>query len=94
MAKRSRRKAPATPDILVCECPMFIHFSREVIAEREMMRRLAHRAVDLVIDSGRHYMLGLEVAFSLSFIARDHVTDMVTDLVHDVWAEEKEPRCG
>ena len=88
MAKRARRKAPATPDIFACECPMFIHFSREVIAEREMMRRLAHRAVDLVVDGGHHYLLGLEVAFSLSFIARDHVTDMVTDLVHEVWADD------
>ncbi len=88
MAKRARRKAPATPDILVCECPMFIYFSREVIAEREMMRRLAHRAVDLVVDGGHHYLLGLEVAFSLSFIARDHVTKMVTDLVHEVWADD------
>ena len=84
MAKRVRRKAPATPDIFVCECPMFIYFSCEVIAEREMMRRLAHRAVDLVIDSGRHYMLGLEVAFNLSLIARGHVDQMVTDLVQDV----------
>ena len=88
MAKRVRRKAPATPDISVCECPMFIYFSREAIAEREMMRRLAHRAVDLVVDGGHHYLLGLEVAFSLSFIARDHVTKMVTDLVQEVWADD------
>ncbi len=79
MAKRAARKAPATSDILVCECPMFIHFSREVSAEREMMRRLAHRAIDLVVDGGRHYLLGLEVALSLSFIGRDHVSEMVTD---------------
>ncbi len=88
MAKRVRRKAPVTPDIFLCECPMFIYFSREVSAERAMMRRLAHRAVDLVVDSGRHYLLGLEVAFSLSFIGRDDVTDMVTDLVQEVWADD------
>ena len=88
MAKRVRRKAPATPDIFVCECPMFIYFSREVIAEREMMRRLAHLAVDLVVDGGHHYFLGLEVAFNLSFIARGHVNQMVTDLVHEVWADK------
>ncbi len=88
MAKRVRRKAPATPDISVCEYPVFLHFSREVMAEREMMRRLAHRAVDLVVDGGHHYLLGLEVAFNLSFIARDDVTDMVTDLVQEVWADE------
>ncbi len=88
MAKRARRKAPATKDISVCACPMFIYFSREVIAERETMRRLAHRAVDLAVDSGRHYRLGLEVAFNLSFIARDRVDQMVTDLVQEVWADD------
>ena len=88
MAKRARRKAPATADILVCECPMFIYFSREVIAERETLRRLAHRAVDLVVDGGHHYRLGLEVAFNLSFIARDHITQMVTDLVHEGWPDD------
>ena len=94
MAKRVRRKAPPTPDISVCEYPVFLHFSREVNAEREMMRRLAHRAVDLVVDGGHHHLLGLEVAVSLSLIGRDQVTKMVTDLVHEVWAEGEEPRRG
>ncbi len=88
MAKRVRRKAPATPDIMVCECPMFIYFSREVMAEREMMRRLAHRAVDLVVDGGHHYLLGLEVVASISCIERDNVIDNVTDLVQEVLADD------
>ncbi len=88
MAKRVRRKAPATPDISVCEYPVFLHFSREVMAEREMMLRLAHRAVDLVVDGGHHYLLGLEVVSSMSCIARDDVIKKATDLVHEVLADD------
>ena len=88
MAKRVRRKAPPTPDISVCEYPVFLHFSREVMAEREMMLRLAHRAVDLVVDGGHHYLLGLEIVSSMSCIARDDVIKKATDLVHEVLADD------
>ena len=94
MGKAAVPKAPATPEILVCECPMLIYFSREVIAERETFRRLAHRAVDLAIDSGYHESLCGELPFSLAYIARDHVIKMVTDLVQEARAEAKEARRG
>lgn len=88
MAKRAKRKGLVP--LVVCEIDplMFVYFSREVIRERAMFRRLAHRVVDLAVDRGRHHFLGLEVAFSLSLIGRDHVTKMVTDLVHEVWADD------
>ena len=88
MAKRVRRKAPATPDIAVCECPMFIYFSREVRAERAMMRRLAHRAVDLVVDGGHHYLLGLEAVASMSCVEHSNVIEKVTDFVQEVCADD------
>lgn len=89
MAKRVKRKTPVTPDIAVCECPMFIYFSREVKAERAMMRRMAHRAIDLVVDGGGHYLLGLEVALSLSILARHRAFKEVRHLVHEVWSADK-----
>ncbi len=92
MAKEAVPKAPTTPEILVCECPMLIYFSREVMAERDTFRRLAHRAVDLAIDSGYHESLCGELPHSLACIARDHVIKMVTDLVHEARAEGKEGR--
>ncbi len=88
MAKAAVPKAPATPEILVCECPMIIYFSREVMAERETFRRLAHRAVDLAIDSGHHESLCGELPYSLADIARDHVIKMVTDWVHEARADD------
>ena len=88
MAKRVRRKAPATPDIPVCECPMFIYFSREVIAERETFRRLSHRVVDLMVDRGQHESLIVSVAHILSCMGRDQVIKMVTDFVHEACADD------
>ncbi len=67
---------------------MFVYFSREVKKERETLRRLAHRIVDLAVDNGRHEWLRAEVAFSLSRIARDQVIKMVTDFVQNVWADD------
>ena len=88
MGKAAVRKAPATPEILVCECPMLLYFSREVIAEGEMLRRLAHRAVDMAVDSGYHESLCGVLPFSLACIARDHVIKMVTDLVQEARADD------
>ncbi len=87
MANRAKRKGRVP--LVVCEIDplMFVCFSRNVIREREMFRRLAHRIVDLAVDRGRHHLLGLEVAFSLSLIGRDHVTKMVTYLVHEAWTD-------
>ena len=44
MGKRVKRKPPATPDIAVCQCPMFIYLSREVRAERALIRSEQERA--------------------------------------------------
>ncbi len=88
MANRAKRKARVP--LVVCEIDplMFVCFSRNVMREREMFRRLAHRIVDLAVDRGRHHLLGVEVACALSLIGRDRVTKMVTDLVHEVWAQD------
>ena len=94
MAKAAKPKARAPLVVCQVDPPMFVYFSREVLKERETFRRLAHRIVDLAVDSGRHSWLRAEVAYSLSCIARDHVTKMVTDLVHEARAEEKEARRG
>ena len=88
MAKRVGRKGPAP--LVACELSefMWVYFSREVIEERETLRRLAHRAIDLAVDSGRDKWLHECVAESLAYIARDDVVKKVTDLVREVWAEE------
>ncbi len=88
MAERDKRKERASLVVCKCDRPMYVYFSREVIEEREMFRRLAHRVVDLAVDSGQQRWLGGCVAFTLERIGRDHVIKMVTDLVHEVWADD------
>ena len=94
MAKAAGRSVPAPPVVFERDEFKYVCFSREVIAERETFRRLAHRIVDLAVDSGRHSWLRAEVGYSLSCIARDHVIKMVTDLVHEARAEANEARRG
>ena len=88
MAERVKRKAPAPPVVIECHRPMFVYFSPEVIAERETVRRLAHRVVDLVVDSGYHKTLGTYVADNLRLVAQDHVVTKLTDFVHEAWADD------
>ncbi len=88
MAKPPKRHGRRPLVVCQVDPPMFVYFSREVVREREMFRRLAHRIVDLAVDRGSHHLLGLEVAFSLALIGRDHVTKMVTDLVNEMWVDD------
>ena len=89
MAKAAGRKGPAPPVTCVFGEFMWVYFSREVIQERETLRRLAHRAIDMAVDSGQDDWLHECVAESLAYIARDDVVKKVTDFVHEVWAEVK-----
>ena len=88
MAKAAGRKGPA-PQV-TCQFGefMWVYFSREVIADRETLRRLAHRAIDLAVDSGRDDWLLECVAQSLAYIARDDVVKKVTDFVQEVWTDD------
>ena len=88
MAKRARRKAPATQDISVCECPIFIYFSREVIEDGETLRRLAHRVVDLRVDNGQDEWLHDDVAESLAHVVRERAVKEATAFVHEVLADD------
>ena len=85
-----RAKGKAHGPLVVCDSDhcMFVYLSREVIAERETLRRLAHRVVDLAVDCGQQEWLGGQAAYRLSCIARDHVIKMVTDLVHEVLPDD------
>ena len=85
MAKAAVHKVPA-PVVVVCDSLLVVRFSREVIEEREMFRRLAHRVVEMVVDSGRHKLLRACVADGLAYIARDDLIKQVADLVHEVSA--------
>ena len=88
MAKAARRKAPAPSVVFERFEFKYVYFSREVIAERETFRRLSHRVVDLLVDRGQHESLVVSVAYVFSYIGREHVIKMVTDFVHEAWADD------
>ena len=88
MAKAAKPKARAP--LVVCTYGEFVivYFSREVIAERETFRRLSHRVVDLLVDRGQHESLVVSAASILSRMGRDQVIKMVTEFVHEAWADD------
>ncbi len=88
MAKAAGRKGPAPPVVFERDEFKYVYFSREVIAERETFRRLSHRVVDLIVDRGHHESLVVSVAYVLSCMGRDQVIKMVTDFVHQAWADD------
>lgn len=91
-----RAECNAYTTLVRCEIdpPMLVYFSREITAKRETLRRLAHRVVDLAIDSGRHEWLRAEVDFGFAQIARDGVVKMVTDFVDEARAARMEVTRG
>ena len=90
MAKRTKRKAPAPLVTVESEGSIEIQFSRELQKEPETIRRLAHRVVDLLADSGRYVSLAQDVASDLACIADDVVVKHMTDLIHEARAPRKE----
>ena len=88
MAKAAKRKVPAPPVVFERFEFKYVYFSREVIAERETFRRLAHRVVDLIVDRGQHESLIVSVAHILSCMGREQVIKMVTDLVQEARADD------
>ena len=89
MAKAAGRSVPAPLVVFERDEFKYVCFSREVIAERETFRRLAHRVVDLLVDRGRHESLLVSVAYVFSCMGRDQVIKMVTDFVHEAWVDDR-----
>ena len=88
MAKPAGRNASTPRVIFKRDGYKFVYFSREVMAERETFRRLAHRVVDLFVDSGRHAVLGDYVGQHLAYIERENVIKNATDFVQRVLADD------
>ena len=65
--------------------------SLDAVRERsETVRRLAHRAVDLIVDCGCHKLLSASVVDSLAFIPWSEDVKNITDFVHNACAPPKE----
>jgi hypothetical protein len=62
---------------------MEIKFSRRLQKDPETLRRLAHRAVDLLANAGHYAWLADSVAGDLVCLADDFVVKNLTDLIHE-----------
>ena len=88
--KRAKRKAFRAVIPIVFGDDGEFEFADAVLKEAETVRRLAHRAVDLVVDSGCHKFLCACVNDRLAFVARNQSIKSMTDFIEEACAQHKE----
>ncbi len=93
-AKGTKRKAADPLVEMVPEYSTTIHLTRQLLKEPETVRRLAHRVVDILADSGRHAWLADTVASDLVCFADDVIVSSVSDLIREARAPGKEASRG
>ena len=93
-AKRTKRKAADPLVEMVPEYSTTIRLTRELLKEPETVRRLAHRVVDILADSGHHAWLADTLAGELVCIADDVVVKNLTDLIREARSPGKEVARG
>ena len=89
--KKTKKRKQREPLVTVHpECDVQVRFTRAVIEDRETIRRLAHRVVDLLADSGDYDQLGDSISHNLFWMLDDFVVKNVTDLIDEARAARKE----
>ena len=88
--KRAKRKAFRAVIPIVFGDDGEFEFADAVLKEAETVRRLAHRAVDLVVDCGCHKMLCAYVDERLAYVTRDQGMKNMTEFIEEACAEHKE----
>ena len=88
-SKRAKRKSSQPPVSVEPDCTVQLEFTDEVRKDPETVRRLAHRVVDLLADTGRYDSLAESVTSNLGFLADDFVVEKVTDLLEEARAAGK-----
>ena len=93
-AKRAKRKVSKPPISLEPECPLELTLSDAILKEPETVRRLAHRVVDLLADSGHYKHLSQNVSINLGSLVDGFVIDRITRLIEEARAVPKEASRG
>ena len=95
MAKKKTKRRKCEPLVsLRFERPLEFELSKELHKEPEALRRLGHRAVDLLVDAGHYERLSRSTAGNLAHVADDLVIEHMTELLQEVRAEGKEAARG
>ena len=92
--KRAKRKVSEPPVSVTPDCTVELEFTDAVTKESEIVRRLAHRVVDLLADTGRYDQLAESVSSNLCYLVDDFVVEKVTDLLEEARAARKEASRG
>ncbi len=92
--KRSKRTSSEPPVSVTPDCEVTLEFTGAFRKDRETVRRLAHRVVDMLADTGRYDSLAEGVTTNLGYLADDFVVEKVTDLLEEARAVGKEVPSG
>ncbi len=92
--KQTRPKAFEPPWEAFPESDKRYEFTDAVRRDPEAVRRLAHRAVDLVVDCGGYKLLCAAVDDNLAYITREQYIKNLSDFFEEASAEQKEATDG
>ena len=93
-AKRAKPKASEPPVSVTPDCTVELEFTDAVAKDPEIVRRLAHRVVDLLADTDRYDQLAKSVSNNLAYLVDDFVVEKVTVLLEEARAARTEAPRG
>ncbi len=93
-AKRTTRKASKPPVTVELECTLELELNEALLRQPETVRRLAHRVVDMLAETGHYKQLSQCVSFNLRWLVDGFVIDRVTGLLEEARAAGKEASRG
>ena len=89
-AKRTKRNSSKPPVTVEPDCEVTLELTDAVLKEPEMVRRLGHRVVDMLADSGRYDDLAECMSEGLGCLVDDFVIDRVMELLEESRGVRKE----
>ncbi|MCH7993295.1 MAG: hypothetical protein IIB57_02515 [Planctomycetes bacterium] len=92
--KRAKRKSSEPPVSVTPDCEVTLEFTGAFRKDRETVRRLAHRVVDMLADAGYYDVLATSLSSHLGYLVDDFVVEKVTDLLEEARAAGKEVPSG
>ncbi len=94
LAKRTKRRSSKPPISVEQDCTVELEFTDTVTKEPETVRRLAHRLVEMLADTGQDDRVAQFVTDNLACLVEGFVIDKVTDLLDEARRARKAVRRG
>ena len=88
--KRTKRKSSEPPVSVEPDCQVNLELTDAVLKEPEMVRRLGHRVVEMLADTGRYDDLAECISDGLGFLVDDFVIARVMELLEESRTAGKE----